>query len=117
MQIDGLPSVRTLEFELQILRVLLRRPARHLLFTRNYTLAKNRWIGFERVAKAAMRDGYTPEDAARLLVETHAEYSADGHHFTAHCAAWIVAAQCDSDQRFVIAPATAKRERIVGVVA
>lgn len=117
LQIDGLPALRTLEVELGILRALLARPQRSLFYTRHYTLAKNRWIGFERVALAAMREGYMAKDAARLLVNTYADCANDGYHFTADCAVWIVASQCDAPKSWVIGPATAKRPRIVGVTA
>lgn len=117
LQIDGMPALRTLEVELSILRALLTRPQRSLFYTRHYTLAKNCWIGFERVAQAAIREGYTPADAARLLASTHAECANDGYYFSAACAAWIVASQHDATKAWVIAPATAKRARIVGVAA
>lgn len=117
MQIDRMPELRALEFELDVLRALLSRPERHLLYTKHYTVAKNRWIGFERVARAAMRDGFTSTEAARLLIDLHAECSKDGYHFTAACAAWIVASQSDAPKAWVIKPETAKRSRIVGVAA
>jgi hypothetical protein len=117
LQIDGLPALRALEFELVILRGLLTRPEKSLFYSRRYTLAKNRWIGFERVALAAMREGYTEKDAALLLVNTHAECVNDGYRFTAACAAWIVAAQCKAAQAWVVAPATGARPRVVGVTA
>lgn len=115
LQIDGLPALRTLEVELSILRALLTRPQQSLFYSRRYTLAKNRWIGFERVALAAMREGSTANDAARLLVNTHAHCANDGYRFSAACAAWIVASQCEVPRAWVIAPATAKRPRVVGV--
>lgn len=118
MQIDGLPALRTLEFEVGMLRSLLMpKPWAHLLYSRHYTLAKNRWIGFERVARAALRDGYTPEDASRLLLSVHAECAPEGYRFTPACAAWIVASQCDARKSWVIRPATAKSPRIVGVLS
>ena len=117
MQVDGLPELRTLDFELMILRALLTKPTRDLLFTKHYSLAKNRFTAFERVARASMRDGYTQADAARLLLSVHAECAGSGFHFNATCAAWVVASQCDTPNRWVIAPATNKRARIVGVSA
>ena len=117
MQIDGMPALRTLEFELNILRGLLTRPDKSLFYSPRYTLAKNRWIGFERVALAAMREGYTPADASRLLVSVHAECAADDYRFTAASAVWVVTSQCEAPKSWVIAPATNKRPRIVGVAA
>ncbi len=117
MQIDGLPALRTLEFELNILRGLLTRPDKSLFYSPRYTLAKNRWIGFERVALAAMREGYTPADASHLLVSTHAECATDDYRFTAASAVWVVTSQCEAPKSWVIAPATNKRPRIVGVAA
>jgi hypothetical protein len=117
MQIDGLPALRTLEFELNILRGLLARPDKSLFYSPRYTLAKNRWIGFERVARAAMREGYTPADASRLLMSVHAECAGDDYRFTAASAVWVVTSQCEAPKSWVIAPATNKRPRIVGVTA
>lgn len=117
MQVDGLPELRTLDFELMILRALLTKPTRSLLFTKHYSLAKNRFTAFERVARAAMRDGYTQADAARLLLAVHTECEGSGFHFNATAAAWVVASQCEAPKSWVIAPATNKRPRIVGVTA
>lgn len=117
MQVDGLPALRTLDFELMILRALLTKPTRSLLFSKHYNLAKNRFIGFERVARAALRNGYTEANAARLLLSVHAECHGSGFLFNATCAAWVVASQAEAPKSWVIAPATNKRPRIVGVAA
>lgn len=114
-QADDLPPLECLHHETNVLRALLVKPTHHVLYSRHFTLAKNRWIGAERVARAALRAGYSPVEAARLLLSIFAEHAPDGCRFTASCAAWIVDAQKNRPAHLVVKP-SGDTPRIMGVV-
>lgn len=114
-QVDGLPPLQTFDFELNMLRALLRKPTRDLYLSRHFVLDQNRWFAAERVARSALRDGCTPEDTSKLLQRTHSDFAPPDYLFCSQFAEEIVEAQTIALKKWVIYPGGAKGCRIVGI--
>lgn len=115
-QIDGLPPLQSFCLELNVFRALLRDPANHLRLSRHYTLSKNRWFSAERVAKVALRDGYTTEAVIGLLAETLAEFAPAEFEYTPSCVAEVVKSVLNPPRKWVIHPGNSRWPRTIGVM-
>lgn len=115
-QVDRMPPLQSLAFEIDMWRAILVRPTPALLYCKHHTLAKNQYIGAERVASAALAEGCTPDLVISLLVEAAQRYAPNDSRFAAECAALIVASQQNRPKERVMHPGNGRLPRVVVMV-
>ncbi len=100
-----LPPLQALAFEMAVFRALMLNPNRHLYYSRHYTLEKQRWTGAERVARAALRDGYLFEAVEALVLQIATEKDVPEFRLTADLARWVIEGELAKLRRMVRSPA------------
>ncbi|WP_129588373.1 hypothetical protein [Solilutibacter silvestris] len=86
-----------LRIEIALLKRCLTESAPASMLSRNHTARKNRTAAAERVARAAVLEGWDDDRAVRLLVERHAAWSPRTHRFTVDHARDAMAMARDPD--------------------
>lgn len=84
------PPLQSLAVELATFNAIVHRPGRETYYMRHRTLKALRWMGAERVARAALLAGKPPADIARMIADVAAIETTPPFHFNLKCAQWVV---------------------------
>lgn len=112
-QVDGLPPLESLDYEVAVLRALILMPSPELLYSKNHTLNGHRMRSLERVARAALRAGHEPGAVVSFLLATTSHLNPGEFDITEDHASEVVNAEVNRPHRRVLGYAGPTATRVI----